>query len=157
MMKEPRAFGAVCPELGEEENQDPPRTPALPLGTAELGSSRIGDPVGGDVAPWWIAIATGIVAALAGAIGKLWSENRALRRELDDARQANIEDQQTSFREHRRDLRSLIGLPTSLDPGPLGVQPIDLATRARLDPLRPPILIRAAAPKRRASAKRASE
>jgi hypothetical protein len=115
--------------------------------------------VGGEVAPWWIAIATGIVAALAGAIGKLWSENRVLRRELDAARQENITDQQESFREHRRDLRSLIGLPTSIDPGPLalGVQPLDLATRARLDPLRPPILVRAPATKRRAAAKRASE
>jgi hypothetical protein len=72
-----------------------------------------------------------------------------LRRELDEARQANITDQQATFREHRRDLRSLIGLPTSLDPGPLGPRP--------LDPMRPPILIRAAPQKKRASTKRTPE
>jgi hypothetical protein len=93
-----------------------------------------------------VAIAGGICTTLVAAIGKLWAENRALRRELDTARLENITLQQQSFREHRRDLRTLVGLPTSLDPGPL-------------DPLRPPVLIREVdrgpPPKRRVRIKKA--
>jgi hypothetical protein len=107
---------------------------------------------GGEVAPWWLAIASGIVLALTGAIGKLWAENRALRREnrelgdrLADANAHNAELQAAAFREHRRDLRVFAGLPTSGAPPP------------SLDPLRPPILIREAAPKRQRAAKKATE
>lgn len=92
-----------------------------------------------------MAIASGIVIALAGAIGKLWTENRALRRELADAHGHNAELQAAAFREHRRDLRVFAGLPTS------GAPP------AMLDPLRPPIVIREAAPKRPRATKKAVE
>jgi hypothetical protein len=99
----------------------------------------------GGVEPWWLAIASGIVLALTGAIGKLWSENRSLRRELGDAHAHNAELQAAAFREHRRDLRVFAGLPTS------GAPP------GMVDPLRPPIVIREATPKRQRPAKKASE
>lgn len=101
--------------------------------------------MGGGVEPWWIAIASGIVLALTGAIGKLWTENRTLRRELGDAHGQNAELQAAAFREHRRDLRVFAGLPTSGAP-PSG-----------LDPIRPPIVIREATPKRPRPAKKATE
>jgi hypothetical protein len=100
----------------------------------------------GGVEPWWLAIASGIVLALTGAIGKLWSENRTLRRELGDAHAHNAVLQADAFREHRRDLRVIAGLPTSGAPPGLG-----------LDPLRPPIVIREATPKRQRPAKKATE
>ena len=94
-------------------------------------------PTGGDsVEPWWLAIASGIVLTLVGAIGKLWSENRSLRRELGDAHEHNAELQAAAFREHRRDLRVIAGIPTS------GAPP-------GLDPIRPPIVMRDAPKKRR--------
>lgn len=65
---------------------------------------------------------------LVGAIGKLWSDNRRLERELAAAHAHNAELQAEAFREHRRDLRVLVGLPVSQAPAPL-------------DPLRPPLLI----------------
>lgn len=110
---------------------------------------------GGALEPWWLAIASGIVIALTGAIGKLWSEVRALRKEnaaladqLADAHAHNAELQAAAFREHRRDLRAIAGLPTSGAPPP--------------DPLRPPIIIREpvireAPAKRQRPAKKATE
>ena len=107
--------------------------------------------MGGGVEPWWLAIASGIVLALVGAIGKLWTEVRTLRREnrelgdqLTDAHAQNAELQAAAFREHRRDLRVIAGLPTS------GAPP-------GFDPLRPPIVIREATPKRQRPAKKATE
>jgi hypothetical protein len=98
--------------------------------------------MGQGVEPWWLAIASGIVLALAGAIGRLWTENRTLRSELADAHAHNADLQAAAFREHRRDLRVIAGLPMS------GAPP---------DPLRPPIVIREAPPKPRRPAKKASE
>lgn len=112
-------------------------------------SSRMGQ----GVEPWWLAIATGIVLALVGAIGKLWSEVRTLRREnrelgdqLTDAHDKNAELQAAAFREHRRDLRVFAGLPMS------GAPPA-----SSLDPLRPPIVVRGSPPKRQRPAKKATE
>jgi hypothetical protein len=94
--------------------------------------------------PWWLAIASGIVLTLAGAIGKLWSENRTLRREIVEAHGQNAELQAAAFREHRHDLRVIAGLPTSgMPPG--------------IDPLRPPIILRNASPKRPRAPKKTPE
>jgi hypothetical protein len=101
----------------------------------------------GELEPWWLAIASGIVIALSGAIGKLWTENRALRRELADAHAHNAELQAAAFREHRRDLRAIAGLPTS------GAPPAVLG----LDPLRPPIVIREAPQRKRSPAKKTAD
>lgn len=74
----------------------------------------------GELAPWWVAIATGAVAALAAAVGKVWSDQRAEIRQLrDDLAQANAraaELQRTEHGEHVKDLRRMAGLSTSLPP-----------------------------------------
>jgi hypothetical protein len=88
----------------------------------------------GDVLqPWWLAIAGGIATTLIGAIGKLWSENGKLRRELAEANaqvvQAQIDAADRSDdaqRRHRRDLQSLIGLPSSLAPQPQPMSALEL-------------------------------
>lgn len=70
--------------------------------------------------PWWVAIATGAVATLAGAAGKVWSDQRAEIRQLrDELAQANArasELQRSGTDEHVRDLRRIAGLSTSIDP-----------------------------------------
>lgn len=72
------------------------------------------------MAPWWVAIAGGIVTTLAGVIGKLWSDQkrevRELRDELAAANARIVELQQTTSSEHMRDLRRFAGLSTSLEP-----------------------------------------
>lgn len=109
--------------------------------------------MGGDeLTPWWVAIGAGICSALLGAIGKLWSENKSLRKELAEAND-KIVDAQTAAAaradahqsEHRRDLRRLAGLSTSVDPPPF-------------NPAFPPVVIREARPTRaRAPKKREGE
>lgn len=85
----------------------------------------------------------GIVSTLLATIGKLWSENQRLKRELDTAHERTTELQAAAFREHRSDLRRIVGLPTSLGPGPM-----------MLDPIRPPILVREGPSKPRGPPKR---
>lgn len=99
-----------------------------------------------DVAPWFLTIAGGAATLLCGAIGKLWTDNRALRRELADAHETNAHLQAEAFSAHRRDLRMFAGLPTSIDPPP---DPGELR-----DPLRPPIVIRQAQQTRRTQRKK---
>jgi hypothetical protein len=148
----PRGESTEAEPRGESDASPPDR--AFPRSRARIpfpkpsangrgGAGRKCRKMGG-VEPWWLAIASGIVLALTGAIGKLWSENRTLRRELGDAHALNAQLQADAFREHRRDLRVFAGLPTS------GAPP-------GLDPLRPPIVIREAAPKRQRPAKKATE
>jgi hypothetical protein len=90
----------------------------------------------GDLTPWWVATATGIVAALAGVVGKLWANTREevaelrtanaqLRHELSEANNTIVKLQQDATergdghqREHLRDLRRFAGLSTSIDPPP---------------------------------------
>ena len=102
----------------------------------------------GDVlGPWWVGIGAGIVSALVGTVGKLWSELATVRRELGaelaSARaelaeanerivqlQGESNDRGDVFqREHVRDLRRIAGLSTSVEP-------------PRPDPW-PPVIIRA--------------
>jgi hypothetical protein len=72
------------------------------------------------MAPWWVAIAIGIVTSLGGVIGKLWSDQkrevRELRDELAAANARIVELQQKTSDEHVRDLRRFAGLSTSLEP-----------------------------------------
>lgn len=74
--------------------------------------------MGEALTPWWVAIATGIVTTLGGVIGKLWTDNVALRRELAAANAHAEELREQLHRDHKRDLRKVIGWPTSLDPPP---------------------------------------
>lgn len=55
--------------------------------------------------PWWLAAAGTIIAALVGAVGKLYRDNVALRADAA-AREERIEF------EHKRDLRRVIWGPT---------------------------------------------
>ena len=90
---------------------------------------------GGDaLGPWWLAIAAGIVTALGGVIGKMWTalaaerrehagELAALRHELAEANDRVVELQREANergdvfqREHVRDLRRIAGL-SSIEPG----------------------------------------
>jgi hypothetical protein len=100
--------------------------------------------------PWWIGIGTGIVSALIGTIGKLWSELASVRREskaeieaarfeLSEANERILHLQDESNlrgdgfqREHVRDLRRLAGLSTSVEP-------------TRPSPW-PPVIVRASKP-----------
>jgi hypothetical protein len=109
--------------------------PSLPTGTRY---GRNGPPYRrtmpvDELQPWWLAIAAGIATTLVGAIGKLWSENGKLRAELAecngrlehalvDAADRSDEAQ----RAHRRDLRSLVGLPSSTAPPQLPMSALDL-------------------------------
>lgn len=95
----------------------------------------------GSLVPWLLSIGGGIVATLVGVVGKLWAEraterreHRAevaqLRQELDDANAQVVELQKAAQQrsdeyqaEHRRDLRRLAGLSTSLEPPPRDVWP----------------------------------
>jgi len=95
----------------------------------------------GDLTPWWLATAGGIVTALAGVVGKLWAntreevtqlraDNAQLRHELSEANAAVVRLQQDATergdahqREHVRDLRRIAGLSTSMDPPPLSPWP----------------------------------
>jgi heme exporter protein D len=70
----------------------------------------------GDGAPWWLALALGIVATLVAAIGKLWTDNVALRRDATLARQAALEQSQQDSALHMRDLRRVIGWSASNPP-----------------------------------------
>lgn len=90
--------------------------------------------VSGSLVPWVLSIGGGIVTALTAVIGKLWvslNEERAarsverdqLRHELAEANDRIVQLQAQSSqrsdehqREHRRDLRRLAGLPTSVEP-----------------------------------------
>ena len=73
-----------------------------------------------ELAPWWVAIGSGAVAALAAAAGKIWSDQRAEIRQLrDDLAKANAraaELQREEHGEHVRDLRRIAGLSTSQPP-----------------------------------------
>jgi hypothetical protein len=81
--------------------------------------------------PWWVASAVGIVTALGGVIGKLWSaqreEVRGLRAELAAANARIVELQTTAsariveqqkhdHEEHVRDLRRMAGIAASWPP-----------------------------------------
>ena len=59
-----------------------------------------------DASPWWLVVAGAIVSGLCGAVGKLWAENKALKREADE-RSERIE------LDHKRDLRRVIWGPTN--------------------------------------------
>jgi hypothetical protein len=92
------------------------------------------DVVSGDLTPWILSIGGGIVTTLLGVIGKLWSERATERREHRDElatvrhelEQANerVVELQTQGQErsdlhqaeHRKDLRRLAGLSTSIEP-----------------------------------------
>jgi hypothetical protein len=88
----------------------------------------------GDLTPWWVAIASGIVASLAGVVGKLWANTREevaslrahnaqLRHDINEANATILRLQEEATergdghqREHLRDLRRFAGLSTSIDP-----------------------------------------
>lgn len=88
----------------------------------------------GELVPWVLSIGGGIVTTLLGVAGKLWqklgeerrehaTEVAGLRHELGEANdrivQLQEEAQERSDQhqaEHRRDLRRLAGLSTSIDP-----------------------------------------
>lgn len=90
----------------------------------------------GEMTPWWVGIASGIVCALAAVVGKLWANTREevselrtsnaqLRHELSEANATIVRLQQDATergdehqREHLRDLRRFAGLSTSMDPPP---------------------------------------
>jgi hypothetical protein len=55
--------------------------------------------------PWWLAVAGSIIAGLVAAVGKLWADNVALRRDAA-ARNDLLEA------DHKRDLRRVIWGPT---------------------------------------------
>jgi hypothetical protein len=63
--------------------------------------------------PWWLVLAVGVVTAMAGAIGKLWSELIAARKETAEARREAIALAESNHHDHTRDLRLVIGWPSS--------------------------------------------
>ena len=80
-----------------------------------------------ELTPWWVATGAGVVTALAGVIGKLWSDHMAgvrvlredlatARSQLADANARNAELQKTEHEEHVRDLRRIAGLTASFPP-----------------------------------------
>jgi hypothetical protein len=93
-----------------------------------------GDVVSGSLVPWVLSIGGGIVTTLLGVIGKLWADRATrdrehrdelatVRHELEQANDRVVELQQAAQArsdshqaEHRRDLRRLAGLSTSLEP-----------------------------------------
>jgi hypothetical protein len=84
-----------------------------------------------------IAIASAIVAALCAAVGKLWLENVTLRKEAATERERAQALEETINHEHKRDLRWVLGMPTSLDPPPLASPPPLLIRDERPAPPRP--------------------
>lgn len=83
--------------------------------------------MGAELTPWWVALGTGVVSALAGVIGKLWAAHMAevkalraelatARAELDAANKRNVELQQQTSHEHVKDLRRIAGLAASWPP-----------------------------------------
>ena len=55
--------------------------------------------------PWWLVSASAIIAALSAAVGKLYRDNAALRKEADErAERMSVE--------HNRDLRRVLWGPT---------------------------------------------
>jgi hypothetical protein len=99
--------------------------------------------------PWWIGIGVGVVSALAGVIGKLWSEQKStvtgLRADLAAANAHILELQKEANErsdkhqlEHRRDLRRLAGISTSVDPPPLSPWPPVVIREAPTKPRRAP-------------------
>ena len=56
-----------------------------------------------------VAVATAIVGALCGVIAKLYRDRGAERARADELKEQ-------LHREHKRDLKRIAGLPTSLDP-----------------------------------------
>jgi anti-sigma-K factor RskA len=80
-----------------------------------------------------VAIASSIVVALAGVIGKLWSDQktelRELRAELASANQRIVELQREEHGEHVRDLRRFAGLSTSMEPPAAWPPPVVRAKR----------------------------
>jgi hypothetical protein len=112
--------------------------------------------VGGGLLPWVLSIGGGIVATLLATIGKLWTERATerrehrdelaqLRHELEEANERIVqlqnEAQQRSDEhqaEHRRDLRRLAGLSTSLEPpAPRGPYPPVIIRETVARPLPP--------------------
>jgi type II secretory pathway pseudopilin PulG len=83
-----------------------------------------------------IAIASAIVAALCAAVGKLWLENVTLRKEAATERERAQALEATINHEHKRDLRWVLGIPTSLDPPPRSTPPL-LIRDERPEPPRP--------------------
>lgn len=83
--------------------------------------------MGTELAPWWVAVASGAVAALAAAVGKVWSDQRAeirqLRAELAEANARLVELQRAEHGEHVRDLRRFAGISTSIEPPAAGWPP----------------------------------
>jgi hypothetical protein len=80
---------------------------------------------------------------LLGAIGKIWSENGKLRRELAEANAQIVSAQidaadrsDDAQRRHRRDLQSLIGLPTSLAPQQQPMSALELPILRAAKPIR---------------------
>jgi hypothetical protein len=91
--------------------------------------------------PWVLSIGGGIVTTLLAVIGKLWAERAAERREhrdelaavrheLEQANDRVVELQNQAQQrsdlhqaEHRRDLRRLVGLSTSVEPPPRDAWP----------------------------------
>jgi heme exporter protein D len=80
--------------------------------------------MGGDASPWWLALAIAIVAGLVAAIGKLWTEIAALRREADarsEREQATADARSERQQgEHRRDLRRMVWGPSDAPKGGKG-------------------------------------
>jgi hypothetical protein len=111
---------------------------------------------GGELVPWLLSIGGGIVTTLCAVGGKLWAqllterreraaEVEQLRHELAEANARVVKLQQEANersdehqREHRRDLRRLAGLSTSIDPPPLGAWPPVIIREAPARPGPPP-------------------
>ena len=75
--------------------------------------------------PWWLGIGVSMATSAGAVIGKLWTENRAIRAELAAANDRVVTLQLEASKRsdehqsaHRRDLRRLAGLSTSMDPPP---------------------------------------
>lgn len=72
-----------------------------------------------------VGVAGAIIAALLGAIAKLWLANAELRKEAAAERATAASERERAQQletqlnhEHKRDLRYVLGIPTSLDPPP---------------------------------------
>lgn len=108
----------------------------------------------GELQPILLTIGAGIATTLLGAIGKLWSENKELRRELATANEqivfSQLEAEKRSNqhqRDHRRDLQRLAGLPSSSSSTLLAVT----------EPYTPPVIIRPKVPRIRKPPKKPGE
>lgn len=78
-----------------------------------------------------VGIASAVVVALCGVIAKLWYA-------LAGERRCNAELTERLNREHKRDLRWQLGMPTSLDPGPQSPAPPRSSLLIREAPREPP-------------------